>query len=589
MYMSEAKEIKFVYLCFFFLLLYFILVFKTDFRGPDMPVYYAYTESIIEDGDLNLINNVRFRSKDDYRGLKGIGISRTYNYPNFHNHGGVILWAPFYIYGNFIHTLTGRGGLSTLYSLNPEKFRQAAMSLSTVVFGFLVLILTYKLCTIFFSAYLSLFATLVVCFGTPFFYFLLFEPGNAQIIASFFSVVSLWAISCIMHIYKKWHWFIYGLFFGICIVVKIDLLFQIVFIAFIFLAFLVIKRIKLIHGIFFFSGILPAYLLKTINDYIKYGTFHIGEAGVLNLENSYFFEMLFSSYRGYLYTSPILYISLSGFIMAVLSYLKKIQKTGAKGSFNIFQRLENYRKKDFFALALGFYLVVKTVIISYNYAWGGGTPGARILLTEFPVFVILYAYVFQTKKIFLRNIIIFVSLIFVAWNLFIISEYVAGVDLGYVFWRPPITQRLKSLQEIFVLLTETKDLSLKFAIGFLPLLVILIIGFYLLKAKRGIFSIFEGTGNNKAVAFKLFLLFTMFLNISYGYVTWLNLANNRKNVERLKDEGFFEGWRVLPPEKFEKRENIGAMNEMIEYFTLRGDYERVERIERQKERMYGRE
>jgi len=45
--------------------------------------------------------------------------------------------------------------------------------------------------------------------------------------------------------------------------------------------------------------------------------------------------------------------------------------------------------------------------------------------------------------------------------------------------------------------------------------------------------------------------------------------------------------KILSPRDFEKGENTRAMDEMVEYFTLRGDQGRVYKIERQKEEMYG--
>ncbi len=568
-----------IYFCFFILLVYFFTVFETNFNGPDEPIYYSYTESIAEDGDFNVINNIEFNQDDDYRGSQGLNVSKTYNYPDFHNHGAVILWVPFYFYGKFSYFFVEKYNLSKLFSL--KDFTKGILSFSTLIFGFFTLILTYKFCRIFFSNRLSFFSTIAICFGTPFFYYLLFEPGNAQIISVFFSIISLWAISYVIKM-KKWHWFVYGLFFGICIIVKADLWFQIFFIIFIFLTLFLLKKTKGINGLFFLLGFFPPFLLKTVNDFIKYGTFHIGEIGVLNFKNSYFLEMLFSSYRGYFYTSPILYICLLGFIITIIKFLKNFKNSG-----NV-KKLNNYKNKDFFILILSLYLLIKIIIISYNYAWAGGTTGARILLTEFPIFVILYAYVQKTQqKKIIKTIFGFLSIFFVFWNLFIISEYVANVDLGYVFFTPKWGTRINSFNSILTLLFEYRDLGLKLTLCFLPILVVLMFAFYLAGFQRDIPTSFwyDRKHNSKSV-FTIFFLFTIFLNITYGYMTFLNIYNNKNNVEKMKKNNFFKGAKILSINEFEKRENIGAMNEMIEYFTLKGDYERVRRIEKQKEKMY---
>ncbi|MCF7916180.1 MAG: hypothetical protein K9L61_00190 [Candidatus Omnitrophica bacterium] len=556
--------------CFFLLLIYFFAVFKTNFSGPDQPIYYAYTESVVEDSDLNVVNNMHFNHDDDYRPPESMRVSKTYNYPDFHNHGGVLLWVPFYVYGKFMYFLSERLNWIEEPVFDFKDFTKCALSFSNVIFGFLVLILTYWFCSFFFSAKLSFFSTLAICFGTPFFYYLLFETGNAQITATFFSIISILAINYIIKM-GKWHWFIYGLFFGICIVVKVDLWFQIFFIVSLFLVFISLKKTKLVNSIFFLLGVCPPFLLKAINDYIKYGSFHLGEIGVLSLKNSYLWEMLFSSYRGYFYSSPIFYICLFGFMVAGVYFLKNFKNLNNK------KNLDNHQTKNIFIFTLGFYLVVKIIIISYNYAWGGGSPGARLLLTEFPIFVILYAYVLQLqKRRFARYFLSFVSIIFIFWNLLIISEYITGVDLSYVFFRPGLSMRLQSLKKILIYLFNYRDLGLKLFLFFLPILIILCIFFYL--------KIFKKCG--KEILFKIFVLFTFFLNVSYGYVTFLNIFNNKDNVERMKENEFFKSANILAPKDFERRENIGAMNEMIEYFTLKGDFERASRIEKQKERMY---
>lgn len=572
---------KFItYLCFLLFFIYFFLIFETNFHGPDEPIYYAYTESVIEDGDLNVVNNIP--SNHRYYFPSGvIEVSKTYNLPDFHNHGGVILWAPVYAYAKFMNFLAGRLNITGLIGYSPKRLIECLMSFSTIVFGFFVLLLTYMLCRIFFSNKISIFSTVVICFGTPFFYFLLFEVGNAQILASLFSILSIWAVSCIIGM-KRLHWFVYGLFFGICIVVKVDIWFQIFFIILLFIVLLILKQTTWKNGGFFLLGIIPAYTLKMINDYIKYGTFHMGEFGILNLKGSYFWEMLFSSYRGHFYTSPILYICLMGFILVMAYSLRNIKTLGS------IKEIDEGKRRDFFIFILSSYLLIKIFIISHDYAWGGGTPGARTLLTEFPIFVILYARTLQAQKGFFKYCFFFISVVFILWNLLIISEYVIGVDLGYVFQTPKLSIRIKSLENILIPLLQCKDLNLKLNLCLLPMLVVLGITFCAVMFSKKVYSSFWWIrGCNSNNVFKTFCLFTICLNISYAYITFLNIYNNKKNVEELKKNGYYVNAKILSSQDFEKGENIGAMDEMIEYFTLRGDQGSVYKIERQKEEMYG--
>ena len=63
--------------------------------------------------------------------------------------------------------------------------------------------------------------------------------------------------------------------------------------------------------------------------------------------------------------------------------------------------------------------------------------------------------------------------------------------------------------------------------------------------------------------------------------------NNKKKVEGLKKGGFFQNYEVLKPEEYEKMENMGSMDEMIDYFSRIGDRKRVEKIRKVKRELYG--
>ena len=52
------KEHQFFYVFFLVFCLYIFAVYDIGFNGADEPIYYAYTASVVEDGDLNAINEV---------------------------------------------------------------------------------------------------------------------------------------------------------------------------------------------------------------------------------------------------------------------------------------------------------------------------------------------------------------------------------------------------------------------------------------------------------------------------------------------------------------------------------------------------
>jgi hypothetical protein len=80
---------------------------------------------------------------------------------------------------------------------------------------------------------------------------------------------------------------------------------------------------------------------------------------------------------------------------------------------------------------------------------------------------------------------------------------------------------------------------------------------------------------------------SIYFLIAYAAITVLNLANNQRNVLKLKQKGFFKNAALLSESDYEKEENFGSMNEMIEYFQAKGDLPRVRQIEAQRNQLYG--
>jgi len=325
-------------------------------------------------------------------------------------------------------------------------------------------------------------------------------------------------------------------------------------------------------------GLILGVLLKTINDYIKYGIFRIGELGLFNGRDYFLWDQLFSSYRGYLYTSPILYICFLGFLLLSINILKQIKNKD-------FLKAE----PDIFLLILSLYIIIKIIFLGCGYAWGGGTAGARHLLTEFPVFVLLFARFFNGQKKLLKYIFFFVSFLLIIWNLIIVSEFVAGVDLRYMVAAPALLTRIKMLGHIFPLLGVPKDVKLKFIYS-LPIIFTAIgtVLYLFSKNPKIAYSLSWGPARQADARWLSFLMaLTVYALSAYSIITVLNVYNNPRKVARLKAEGLLNMATIINPSDFERLENIGSMNEMIAYFQAKGDTRRVNKIKIYKNQLYG--
>ena len=554
--MSSDKKVLFILFGIFFV--FNLLVLNPKFEGPDQPIYYAYTASVVEDGDLNAVNHIDEHYPYFLPSGK-IGVSVTYNLPDFHNHGGVLLWIPFFIYGKLMYFL--KTILFPVWNIGSrEEFTNGSLTLSTGIFFILLCWIIYSTARIRFTSGIILLSLFVIFWGTPFFYYTLIEPGNANIIATLFSS-SLILFAFGNQDFKKYHWFLYGVFFSICVIVKVDLWFYIIFIFFLWW-YDVSRKSRLTPGIYFILGFLPGFVLKGVNDYMKYGYFHSGELGLINFKDCYLWEQLFSSYRGFFYTSPILYVTTVGFVLLLYFALR-----------------ENKKGEDRFERILVFLwimVIFKILVLSKRFAWGGGTCGARPLLTEYPVFVLSYAYVWQKcNRTFLKWLLMFISLICILWNFLVISEYMLGVDIENLGRHLNVLQRIPNIRELFSYLLSFKEITLKLTLG-LPLLMSGCLILYIVKKKTV-----------KPLTLKILQWFTIYLLSIYFIITLLNVMNNKKKVEKLKKSGFFQNCEVLKPEEYEKMENMGSMDEMIDYFSRIGDRKRVEKIRKVKRELYG--
>ena len=108
---------------------------------------------MVDDGDLNVANQAY---PGTYLREGQFSVSKTYNLPDSHNHGGVILWMPFYLYAKSIYSIAAKLNLtsSTIYGL--DRLAKCVMSFSTIIFGFIAIVLTCLLCRIFFSGKIAL-------------------------------------------------------------------------------------------------------------------------------------------------------------------------------------------------------------------------------------------------------------------------------------------------------------------------------------------------------------------------------------------------------------------------------------------------
>jgi len=548
---------------FAIIFLYFFVVYDINFHGPDKPVYFAYTASVVEDGDLNIVDEV----SPDFDQLI---VSKKYNLPDFHNHGGVIFWVPFYLYAKLIYFTIER--FHFLYDF--DAIAKSALSFSTIITGFLIILFSYLLVVNFFSPKIALYSLIMLFLGTPFFYYVLFQGGNANIVGCLFSVISLmfcyYAASS-----NRLYWFLYGTFFSLAVTVKTEIWFQVVFILPFFFYLLGNKKVLLKYGIYFLSGFIPVLFLRAINAYLKYGVVHLEEViyfASAKYAPTYSFNGLFGSYKGVFYTSPVLYLCLIGFFIMLFNIMKKSRFYFKKVSMN-----------DAFLLFLSLYLLLKMILIGKIFSPAGDSLSIRVLLTEFPVFVLLFAYTLQFFKKYIRFFLPLLGL-FILWNLLIISEHIAGLEWMYITGKPDIFKRMLTLSYVADLLFHARSLHVK--VWNIPAVIAIFMAVCYFNRR------FKKYGSRFFIVKKVFPLFTTYSFIAYMAITILNVFNNNRNVASLKTQGFFKNARIIETSAFkmttvENEQHLGTLFNMMQFYALEGNDKRVLSLHKLREKLFG--
>ena len=296
----------FVWVTFYVVLL---VVFQNAFEraSGDGREYFAQLHSIVFDGDLNFLDEGR-----------EFGANEAGIFP----FGSALLWLPFYLMAHiWLLALNALGG-----GFRHEGYYypyQMAVGLGTLTYGFAGLVLAYRIACDYFSKWLSLAATLIVCTGSFVFWYLAVDSsythGNSLFSVTLF--LFLWHRSRANRTARAWMWL--GLAGGLMTMVRWQNAVFLAPLAFDGIAS-VWRAIRgdrtnvtadaqgfAVAGASFLLGFLPQmYFWKVVNR----GWLAVphGQAGQQWWGDSLLLDVLFSSNHGLLAWHPILYLSLLG-------------------------------------------------------------------------------------------------------------------------------------------------------------------------------------------------------------------------------------------------------------------------------------
>ena len=151
----------------------------------DSVLYFAYLQSVFEDGDIHFA--------DDYRELDpDIWQQHLLRLPsgytgNMFAPGAAILWTPFYLGGKVCAVVSGA----------PDRAAELAILISSVrlgtrVYAALALLLIFLVVRRFFDAHTALMGTLAAFFCTPLYFYALFDTINSHAVGACTAAFFMW-------------------------------------------------------------------------------------------------------------------------------------------------------------------------------------------------------------------------------------------------------------------------------------------------------------------------------------------------------------------------------------------------------------
>lgn len=398
--------------------LVFILVFAASiFLVPrrygrlivgDGIYYYVYLRSAVLDGDLDFTNDYtlyqQFNNEDPVKKREMLEDHKTpFDKPaNYFSVGPALLWAPAFIVTHIFVRLLGlpSDGFSYLY--------EAPLLFLSILYGFIGVLLIYRVAADLFSRFAALVAILGVWLATNVVYYMGVSPSASH-------VLSLFAVALFVFLWwrgrngrSRLDWFIWGLSAGLMALVR----WQDVLIALLALFEWIAemrqqtadggRQATFIGGVVFALGLILAFIPQMLAWQILYGALLTAPQGTgfFQLTRPEILNVWFSTKRGLFTWTPLILLAVIGFIPL-------------------------YRKNRILgASAIAIFIAETYVNSIVNDWWGGEAFGARRFISLMPFFALgLAALVDAVQARISKTVIVAALGVLMVWNLLFIFQY----------------------------------------------------------------------------------------------------------------------------------------------------------------------
>lgn len=422
-YKSRRVHLRHYFLLTGIFLMSFIILFKPwQGNGCDDVFYYTYLSSFLFDGDIDPMNDY-YLSHNSYSAIRDIlyRIGPKGLVINQWAIGSSILWCPIYIPVRLVGMV-----LNLIHTSPPEWVNDRyslpylmAISLATLVYGFLTLLLAYSTCRFFYRARVSLLAAFGVVFASPLLGYI-FNFSAMSHTMSAFSVALLFYISFRHRHFRSLN--SYLLIFSTLALASLVRWQNIIFgllPASLWLSHIRASRSKitlrkeLIYALLGGGVFFAFFSIQIFYWWAMFGKFFTipQGSGYMHWTTPKIYKVLFSGWHGLYYWHPLLLIATMGLLFSILNI--KTRRSGI----------------------IMFILFVLVVYInSAPDDWFAGSSfGARRFCCAVPLFALGLAgfYNLFRRRLFIIPVVI--TIIAIIWNVFVFAIYKRGIsDIYYL-------------------------------------------------------------------------------------------------------------------------------------------------------------
>lgn len=485
----------------------FSLLAKPGMLFYEGKIYLQYLSSMISDYDFNIINQVP-------KPMSWL-VTGNYFHPDHHSESQTAIMMPFY----FLEFLSKKLSFSTI----PSAAYEFQFSLSTLALNFFSLLLgfyfLFKAClNLSLRVTLSDFAAFTL--GTALFYFSFLQSSVLEVTA--FPLLSYLIMSYLSEKTpsRQSSPAILGIACGFLFISKITfwpacLGFGLVF------CFRFFKAKRFSDLIYFSAGFVPILAAAIINNILKYGYF-FPAATVPPVHH--FFDFSFENFNrnliygffpegGLFFANPIYFLAVVGFFLFLI-FLFREKKVG---TFIFATSLVWFVLAFFGHLNLSGYIVEDHL------------PG-RIHLAFLPMLFLGFVYLKSRMPVGFSRPFALLCLLSVAWHLFITAGYLVMIQGSSFLYAGNMVPK-KSLISVLLpkYLARVNENATGIAAHIWQILV------FALFLTTIFYFIYKSLHRERILR-----LFVFFCSLMFLLSTCLNLIFSSKNVETMKDQGFFQ-------------------------------------------------